>query len=65
MSEHRRRTNSFLANYAKQFNENIIVIPTTIDSDFHIPKPELRGAVLDSTLTPLSVTARTDRLLEN
>ncbi|MBI3519309.1 MAG: glycosyltransferase family 4 protein [Bacteroidetes bacterium] len=34
--------NSFLANYAKQFNPNTIVIPTTIDSDIHIPKPELR-----------------------
>jgi glycosyltransferase involved in cell wall biosynthesis len=35
--------NSFLANYAKQFNKNTVIIPTTIDSDFHIPKPELRS----------------------
>jgi glycosyltransferase involved in cell wall biosynthesis len=35
--------NNFLANYAKQFNKNVVVIPTTIDSDFHIPKPELRN----------------------
>lgn len=35
--------NSFLANYAKQFNPNTVVIPTTIDSNFHIPKPELRN----------------------
>lgn len=35
--------NSFLANYAKQFNQNTFIIPTTIDSDFHIPKPELRN----------------------
>ena len=35
--------NSYLANYAKQFNKNTIIIPTTIDSDFHIPKPELRN----------------------
>lgn len=35
--------NSFLANYAKQFNQNTVIIPTTIDSDFHIPKPELRN----------------------
>lgn len=35
--------NSFLANYAKQFNPNTVIIPTTIDSDFHIPKPELRN----------------------
>ncbi len=43
--------NSFLANYAKQFNQNTVVIPTTIDSDFHIPKPELRSKVLDSART--------------
>lgn len=35
--------NSFLAHYAKQFNQNTFIIPTTIDSDFHIPKPELRN----------------------
>jgi len=35
--------NSFLANYAKQFNSNTIIIPTTIDTGFHIPKPELRN----------------------
>jgi glycosyltransferase involved in cell wall biosynthesis len=35
--------NSFLANYAKQFNPNTIIIPTTIDTDFHVPKSELRG----------------------
>ena len=35
--------NSFLANYAKQFNPNTIVIPTTIDTDFHIQIPELRN----------------------
>lgn len=44
--------NSFLANYARQFNPNTVIIPTTIDSDFHIPKPELRNKVLDSALTP-------------
>lgn len=34
--------NRFLANYAKQFNANTFIIPTTIDTDFHKPKPELR-----------------------
>lgn len=53
--------NAFLGNYAKQFNKNTIIIPTTIDSDFHIPKPELRNKVLDFTSTPLSVTARTEK----
>lgn len=36
--------NAYLANYAKQFNSNTIVIPTTIDTDFHKP-------VLDSART--------------
>jgi glycosyltransferase involved in cell wall biosynthesis len=40
--------NSFLANYALQFNANTVVIPTTIDTDFHKP-------VLDS--------ARTDKVV--
>lgn len=29
--------NSFLANYAKQFNNIVYVIPTTIDTEFHKP----------------------------
>ncbi len=35
--------NSFLAGYAKPFNPNTFIIPTTIDTDFHLPKPELRN----------------------
>jgi glycosyltransferase involved in cell wall biosynthesis len=35
--------NSFLVNYAKQFNPNTVIIPTTIDSDFHVPNPSLRN----------------------
>ena len=27
--------NNYLSNYAKQFNKNVIVIPTTIDTDYH------------------------------
>lgn len=42
--------NTFLANYAKQYNFNTVIIPTTIDSDFHIPKPESRN-VVDSNQT--------------
>lgn len=41
--------NSYLADYAKQFNSNTVVIPTTIDTDFHLPRPELRGEVTDNT----------------
>lgn len=29
--------NAFLAHYAKQFNTNVVIIPTTIDTDFHKP----------------------------
>ena len=29
--------NNFLASYAKQFNKNVTIIPTTVDTDFHKP----------------------------
>jgi glycosyltransferase involved in cell wall biosynthesis len=29
--------NGFLADYAKRFNPNVLIIPTTIDTDFHKP----------------------------
>lgn len=29
--------NNFLANYAKQFNQNVFIIPTTINTEFHKP----------------------------
>jgi glycosyltransferase involved in cell wall biosynthesis len=37
--------NDFLANYAKQFNQNVFIIPTTIDTEFHkpLPSPHRRG----------------------
>jgi glycosyltransferase involved in cell wall biosynthesis len=35
--------NSYLAERALKINKNVIVIPTTVDTDIHIPKPELRG----------------------
>lgn len=31
--------NSYLAEYAKQFNSNVIVVPTTIDTSYHKPLP--------------------------
>lgn len=40
--------NAYLANYAGQFNKNVVIIPTTIDTDFH--KPKLR-TVLDFART--------------
>lgn len=35
--------NKYLAEKSLPFNKNTIVIPTTIDTDFHIPKPEFRN----------------------
>ncbi len=32
--------NQYLANYAKQYNSNVHVIPTTIDTDYHKPSAE-------------------------
>ena len=32
--------NQYLANYAKQYNSNVHVIPTTIDTDYHTPNAE-------------------------
>jgi glycosyltransferase involved in cell wall biosynthesis len=29
--------NQYLANYARQFNNNVVVIPTTIDTEYHKP----------------------------
>ena len=43
--------NAYLADYAKQFNKNTVIIPTTIDTNFHKPKPELRNKVFDSAQT--------------
>jgi glycosyltransferase involved in cell wall biosynthesis len=30
--------NNYLGNYARQFNNNVSIIPTTIDTGYHIPK---------------------------
>jgi glycosyltransferase involved in cell wall biosynthesis len=35
--------NTYLADYARQFNPTVTIIPTTIDTDFHKPMPALRG----------------------
>lgn len=34
--------NDYLAEYARQFNTQVRIIPTTIDTGFHVPMPELR-----------------------
>lgn len=35
--------NTYLADKAKPLSKNVVLIPTTIDTDFHFPKPELRN----------------------
>ncbi|MCB0497774.1 MAG: glycosyltransferase family 4 protein [Cyclobacteriaceae bacterium] len=32
--------NEYLANYARQFNKNVVIIPTTIDTNWYTPKPK-------------------------
>lgn len=36
--------NNYLASFAKQFNSNTIIIPTTVDCNFHKPMLEMRGS---------------------
>lgn len=31
--------NPFLADYARQFNKNVVIVPTTIDTELYIPAP--------------------------
>ena len=38
--------NAFLANYAKPFNANITIIPTTIDENYHIPTSSFSREVI-------------------
>ena len=33
--------NPYLASYAKKFNKNVVVVPTTIDTEIYIPKPRV------------------------
>ena len=35
--------NAYLAEKAKTMNQNTLIVPTTIDTDFHKPMPELRN----------------------
>lgn len=35
--------NAYLADKAKPLSKNVVLIPTTIDTGFHVPKPELRN----------------------
>lgn len=33
--------NEYLADYARRYNQNVVVIPTTIDTNWYVPKPKL------------------------
>lgn len=39
--------NNYLANYAKQFNKNVHIIPTTINTDFHKPNLVIQNSISD------------------
>lgn len=52
--------NAFLADYAKRFNTNVSIIPTTIDTDFH---KRLRG--FDSAQPPIFPLAETSGVNES
>ncbi len=36
--------NNYLADYARQYNNNVVIIPTTIDTDTYKPKPKIDNA---------------------
>ncbi len=36
--------NNYLANYAKQFNKNIVIIPTTINTNWYKPSPKVKDS---------------------
>lgn len=46
--------NAFLAAYARQFNPNVVIIPTTIDTNFH--KPSQVPSWAEDNVTPLPPT---------
>lgn len=35
--------NSYLSNYARQFNNNTLIIPTTIDTSYHLPEKKQKN----------------------
>jgi glycosyltransferase involved in cell wall biosynthesis len=37
--------NDYLKNYALKFNSNVMVIPTTIDTNYHIPKKTIKDSI--------------------
>ncbi len=37
--------NAYLAKYAKQFNKNVKIVPTTIDTDYYLPKKQEKDQI--------------------
>jgi len=53
--------NAFLADYAKRFNPNVFIIPTTIDTDFHKPVKGFDSAQPPSLTSRDSVNESADK----
>jgi glycosyltransferase involved in cell wall biosynthesis len=56
--------NQYLANYSLQFNSNVVVIPTTIDTDYHIPTQKIPQNQVCIGWTGTETTLRHFRILE-
>lgn len=37
--------NQYLYDYAKLYNKNVVIIPTTIDTDYHIPNKQIKNKI--------------------
>lgn len=65
--------NAYLAEYARQFNRNVVIIPTTIDTGMHLPFATKQGSLKttigwtgsDSTIKYLKVLVPVMQSLEN
>jgi glycosyltransferase involved in cell wall biosynthesis len=56
--------NAFLAEFAKEFNRNVKIIPTTIDTDYHLPKPKTSNGLVTIGWTGSLTTIKHFRLAE-
>jgi glycosyltransferase involved in cell wall biosynthesis len=57
--------NEYLANHAKKYNPNVQIIPTTIDTDYHLPKQKSDSNQICIGWTGTETTLKHFRLLEN
>jgi len=56
--------NTYLASYAKQFNKNVIVIPTTIDTNYHVNKNNSKHKITIGWTGTLTTLKHIDLLLK-